>query len=369
MVSKIKVDEIESSQAGGTISINSVTSDKVQTLTSSSGAISINAANGKLGSITLTESITDIDFTNVPSTGLFEFTLKITQGSSTTYTVSTEKITVNSGSEASSLNKNISAYTATSSVNAVDVLVFTFINASTPLLEYKTNYAEAYVPPQSGLALHWDIYGASYEGSGSSVDDLVGSKNGTVNGATYQASGNYNGSFYFDGSNDDITTSSAPLSSGQTAYSYVAFFHPLQNSTLNQVIVEQNTSSLTSNTRGALFLHHSNGAFGFVGESNDATNVTSFSYGQNYMITLMVDENAASGNWLEIYDNATLAGTASGTNTNLNLGDASFTIGKKIPNGNERFKGYFYQLLVYSRKLTSSEISSIYNGYKSRYGI
>ena len=369
MSSELKVDTISSKTSGGAISFNSVTSDAVQTLTSSSGAISINAANGKLGSITLTESITDIDFTNVPTTGLFEFTLKITQDSSTTYTVATDKITVNSGSEASSLNKNISAYTATSSVNAVDILVFTFINASTPLLEYKTNYAEAYVPPQSGLALHWDIYGASYEGSGSSVDDLVGSKNGTVNGATYQASGTYSGSFYFDGSNDDITTSSVPLSAGQTAYSYVAFFHPLQNSTVNQVIVEQNTSSQTSNRRGALFLHHTNGAFGFVGEGNDSTNVASFSYGQNYMITLMVDESATSGNWLEIYDNATLAGTVSGANTNLNLGDASFTIGKKIPNGNERFKGYFYQLLVYSRKLTSTEISSIYNGYKSRYGI
>ena len=368
MASELKVDTISAKTSGGAVLLDSITHDKVQTLTSSSGVVSINAANGKLGSITLTENITDIDFTNVPSTGLFEFTLKVTQNSSTVYTISTEKITVNSGSEVSSLNKNISAYTATSSVNAVDVLVFTFINASTPLLEYKTNYAEAYVPPQSGLALHWDIYGESYEGTGSSIDDLAGTKNGTINGATYQTSGTYSGSLYFDGSNDDITTSSAPLSAGQTTYSYVAFFHPLSTS-LNQVIVEQNQSTDSNNRRGALFLHHSNGAFGFVGQGNDQVNVYSSSYGQNYMITLMVDENAASGNWLEIYDNATLSGTVSGTNTSLNLGDALFGVGKKLTNGNERFKGYFYQLLVYSRKLTSSEINSIYNGYKSRYGI
>jgi len=41
-----------------------------QTLTSTSGVLAINMANGNTGVITLTENITDIDFTNVPTSGV-----------------------------------------------------------------------------------------------------------------------------------------------------------------------------------------------------------------------------------------------------------------------------------------------------------
>ena len=39
-------------------------------LTSSSNVLAINIANGNTGTITLTENITDIDFTNVPTNGV-----------------------------------------------------------------------------------------------------------------------------------------------------------------------------------------------------------------------------------------------------------------------------------------------------------
>ena len=47
-------------------------------VTSSSGVVSIDLANGNTGSITLTENITDIDFTNVATNGVSTFTLQIT---------------------------------------------------------------------------------------------------------------------------------------------------------------------------------------------------------------------------------------------------------------------------------------------------
>ena len=43
--------------------------------------------NGNTGSITLTENITDIDFTNVPTNGVSTFTLQITQHASSAKTV------------------------------------------------------------------------------------------------------------------------------------------------------------------------------------------------------------------------------------------------------------------------------------------
>ena len=64
-------------------------------LTSSSGVITIDLANGNTGSITLTENVTDIDFKNVPLNGTSTFTLKITQHASSAKTVAINQITVN----------------------------------------------------------------------------------------------------------------------------------------------------------------------------------------------------------------------------------------------------------------------------------
>ena len=52
--------------------------EKDVALTSSSGVVAIDLANGNTGSLTLTENVTDIDFTNVPTDGVSSFTLKIT---------------------------------------------------------------------------------------------------------------------------------------------------------------------------------------------------------------------------------------------------------------------------------------------------
>ena len=56
-------------------------------LSSSSGVVAIDLANGNTGSLTLTESVTDIDFTNVPTNGVSSFTVKVTQDASSAYTV------------------------------------------------------------------------------------------------------------------------------------------------------------------------------------------------------------------------------------------------------------------------------------------
>ena len=70
----------------GTVTVNldsTVTSVALQdysevdvAVTSSSGVVAIDMDNGNTGSITLTENITDIDFTNVPASGVSTFTLQ-----------------------------------------------------------------------------------------------------------------------------------------------------------------------------------------------------------------------------------------------------------------------------------------------------
>ena len=105
-----------------------------QTLTSSSGVVAINMANGNTGVITLTENITDIDFTNVPTSGVSTFTLQITQHASSDKTVAINAVTVNAGSDVTALTPGAAGFTMTTGANKVDLLTFLFVDAGTPLL-------------------------------------------------------------------------------------------------------------------------------------------------------------------------------------------------------------------------------------------
>jgi hypothetical protein len=103
-------------------------------VTSSSGVVAIDLANGNTGVITLTENITDIDFTNVPANGTSTFTLKITQDSSSSYTVAINQITINgSGHQTAKTPFGGSGYTMTATTSRTDILGFLFFDASTDI--------------------------------------------------------------------------------------------------------------------------------------------------------------------------------------------------------------------------------------------
>ena len=57
---------------------------------------------------------------------------------------------------------------------------------------------------RNGLIHYWDPANIrSYPGSGTTLTDLIGNDDGTINNATFDAN-NY-GSIYFDGADDTIT--------------------------------------------------------------------------------------------------------------------------------------------------------------------
>ena len=116
---------------------NKVLQDYAETdvvLTSSSGEVSIDLANGNTGTITLTENITDIDFTNVPTNGVSSFTLQITQDASSAYTVAINAVTVNGGSDVTAKTAGGAGYTMSSTLSGIDLVTFLFVDAGTPLL-------------------------------------------------------------------------------------------------------------------------------------------------------------------------------------------------------------------------------------------
>ena len=127
----------------GTVTVNldsTVTSIALQdysevdvAVTSSSGVVSIDMNNGNTGSITLSENITDIDFTNVPTNGVSTFTLQITQDS-TARTVAINAVTVNGGGNVTAKTAGGGGYTVSTGSGAIDLVTFLFLDAGTPLL-------------------------------------------------------------------------------------------------------------------------------------------------------------------------------------------------------------------------------------------
>ena len=116
---------------GGTLTDYNET---LQSLSSTSGAIAIDLASGNVGTITLSEDVTDIDFTNVP-TGLATFQLYITQDSSDR-TVAINQITVNGGGHAVGLTSGNGGYTMTTGSGKVDIVTFAFVNQGTPHITF-----------------------------------------------------------------------------------------------------------------------------------------------------------------------------------------------------------------------------------------
>ena len=146
-MSTVQVDAINESTTGSGVTVDGVLikdtgiesfnlkdySETIQTLTSSSGVVAVDMNSGNVGTITLTENVTDIDFTNVPTSGAVSFVLEITQDS-TDRTVAINAITVNAGSHVTAKTVGAGGYTMTTGSGKVDIVTFIFFNAGTPHL-------------------------------------------------------------------------------------------------------------------------------------------------------------------------------------------------------------------------------------------
>tara|TARA_B100000212_G_C27081456_1_gene408314 strand:- start:54 stop:515 length:462 start_codon:yes stop_codon:yes gene_type:complete len=146
-MSTVQVDTINESTTGSGVTVDGVLikdtgiesfnlkdySETIQTLTSSSGVVSVDMNSGNVGTITLSENVTDIDFTNVPTSGAVSFVLQITQDSSDR-TVAINAITVNAGSHVTAKTVGAGGYTMTTGSGKIDIVTFIFFNAGTPHL-------------------------------------------------------------------------------------------------------------------------------------------------------------------------------------------------------------------------------------------
>jgi len=108
-----------------------------QGLSSSSGTLTIDIDAGNTGSLTLTENVTAVAFTNVPTTGVTTFTMEVIQDASLAYTAdagaSLTTYTVN-GTGVTPVTSGGGGWAMSATLSGVDLVTFIFIDGARPFV-------------------------------------------------------------------------------------------------------------------------------------------------------------------------------------------------------------------------------------------
>jgi hypothetical protein len=229
------------------------------------------------------------------------------------------------------------------------------------LQNYNTQkYRFGYTPPftQDGLALYLDAANpASYPGNGTTWYDLSDyTRNGTlVNGVGFSS---LNGGYLiFDGSDDYISNiSNTGLNHGTDNFSYFAWVNLQGKPSLGTIfengswtsclLIRYETNVITIYSMGQYW-----GAFSF-NPSLDTWNHLGF---------------VRNGNFIDFYVNGVYQ-TALGFTANIAPSPNIF-IGTSQHATNQCFNGYISVAQIYTRALTTTEITEIFNYQKNRYGL
>jgi hypothetical protein len=203
-------------------------------------------------------------------------------------------------------------------------------------------------------------------GNGKDVSQATTSKQPRiVNAGVLETANNAPTVRFISTSSTTLTTTSVPLTAGDDTYTYIAVAQ-LIVPTNDQVIFEQNTSTVQTNKRACL-CDVSGGTYGFSGEGN---NNTTFSPPSNvlFQVSMTIDNSLANN--INFYRNGN-AGTAVATSSpsNLAVGANGFSLGSKYSSSNEFLDGYVSEVIVYDSVLSSGNRQSVQNSEGHYYNI
>ena len=222
----------------------------------------------------------------------------------------------------------------------------------------------------NGLSIYYDFGNKTcYPGSGTTVTDLIQSREGTTNGPTF--SSNNVGFFDFDGSNDFISGTDLM---GQTEESFSmnwwVKFDTWITSGYQQIMSE------------AIWFANYNNAIGFDCTNSSGTNFDQ-NGGFNDGVTISVPAEKQTDTWINICytfsgDNSgtsaavkgyldgavSVSSTATFSSGNANLGNDSWNVGKRTANF---LNGKIAMFSFYNRVLSAEEVLQNYNVMKVRF--
>ena len=244
-------------------------------------------------------------------------------------------------------------YNGFSPINLGNVQIYTTaLSAKDIKQNYYATYWKFNTQIKSGQQLYLDAgNNNSYSGSGTSILDISGNnRTGTlVNGVGFTA--NYDGGLIFDGTNDNVQLNSVVLSGSQdfTISAWV-------ESTAGDGTIFANYGA------GNLQMFYSPSYIGLWLNNNSAYANAALYYKPG-VVNLTVQRSGGSN--LFVYLDGFLIKTGS---SNASIGTTSnFRIGSNSV-GTELFIGRIYNIQVYSRALSFSEIQENYTAYASKFG-
>ena len=219
-----------------------------------------------------------------------------------------------------------------------------------------------------GLVGYWDAANPrSYPGIGITVNGLLGDIGGTlVNGVGFTSSNN--GIFIFDGTNDYASVPINLLSSNMTV-ELVFKINSVQSWTdiavlddgSNTILIELGGESAVPNTNGHI-RYYSYYADGVGSVSNSlATSSQYILDSKIHMSTLTVGSSSAS----TYFDGIFQASASVIENKNF----TRLVLGNDLVRNNRFCSCNIYQVKIYNRALTATEIVQNYNATKKRYGL
>lgn len=218
---------------------------------------------------------------------------------------------------------------------------------------------------RDGLVLHLDAANVkSYPGSGTVWNDLSGNgNNGTLtNGPTFDA--NNKGSFVFDGVNDYVNLNSASLLPvGISDRTIVAFIKTPTSFPASYLHVIHWGTAGTSQAFGmAIFSNGGLNTHPWSGAPSQGSVIT----GTDYCLAVSYTH---SGFLHKFWINGISQG--SGIAREINTGTTDARIGTRISTTTEYWgpTGKIYNVQVYNRALSSTEIQQNFNAMRDRYGI
>jgi len=196
-----------------------------------------------------------------------------------------------------------------------------------------------------------------------SFPDSVGSNNGTISGATYTTSGKINGCYYYDGSNDSINLGNgSSFDFGSSSFSISGWVNSDIDSGAR--ILASKMTDVNIYPGFKLFLR-SDDAIDFSlgdGSTTVETNENQFiNEGSFDHFVLVIDRENDLG--IIYLNNVSVISVDISSVNNIN-NTSNMTLGAQKNSSGliDYFKGFLDEIGFWSRALSSTEVSTLYNG-------
>ena len=212
--------------------------------------------------------------------------------------------------------------------------------------------------PTNGLVLSLDPQNTNlYATSPTTAYDISGNSNNGIltNGVQYV--GDADGSWRFDGVNDYINCGNS--STFNVSQFSAGFWVNLSISAIKEIFLKNNN---TNNGIGPIEIYQNGRRINHRVNGTLITGTTELILNKWYLITLTYNQVNRILYINDIQENSNAYSTP------LNVSTGNVTIGA-YGNGDYPFNGYISEVFFYNRALSQTEISTIYNANRTRYGL